>query len=166
MDRLGVPLPGGRPTGLLPSGVGRADGVPGDAAGGVIIAPGNCIGRPGEPTMPTPGTPGKPTIPGMGDTEVGVDMGGAIGIDIGMDIGKEPGVPAMTAGLVPGVDIMGAVLDCAAGEGEANPPTGNPGAAESAGEPATPAEPSLARDDGSGLCDAPSTPDALETIIL
>lgn len=145
-------MPGGRPTGLLPSGVafGRGDG---DAPG----VPGSCMGRAGEAAM---------LIAGMLGVTANVDMdGGAMdidmGIDTGIDMGIEPGYPPpiiMTGAFAFGIGTTGDGEPKAPGE-----PAGNAGVADMAGDPAIPAEPNLARDDGSGLCEAPTV---LETIIL
>lgn len=112
--------------------------------------------------MPMPAVPGTPGIPGMaaiGDMDVGVDMGGAMGIEICIGMGIDIGT------------FAGAVVDegCKVGAGDPKAPgdaAGKPGVADKAGELAMPAEPNRARELGSGLCDAPSPPAALDTIIL
>lgn len=143
-------MPGGRPTGLLPSGVAT---LRGDAPG----VAGNCMGRAGESAIPMSGIPA-----GTGNGDEMLDMGGAIGIDMGID----PGAPPIMGIFAFCIGIAG---DCKAGEGEPNA-AGDPAVkaafADKAGDAATPAEPSLAREDGSGLCEAPSPAANLEAIIL
>lgn len=120
--------------------------------------------------MPMPGTPGIPGMVAIGDMDVGVDMGGAMGIEICMGIGIEPGAVPIIGRFAPGVDAAGpAVAACNAEEGEpkaAGDPAGKPGVPDKADEPITPADPKQTREEGSGLWDAPSPPAALDTIIL